>query len=180
MADLPVTLEFSGGAELLFDKIKKHQIKLPLEDNKQWKIKDLLPWIRDNLLKERPELFLQGLSVRPGILVLINDADWELMGELEYQIESNDKIVFISTLHGVDLASMLARTVGDQVACRFPEVSVANHKTIRITELQQPGSLLIARTITIASMNAIEALSISSNMPIEVTTHKEKVPVVRQ
>ncbi|XP_029656417.1 ubiquitin-related modifier 1 [Octopus sinensis] len=100
MADLPVTLEFSGGAELLFDKIKKHQIKLPLEDNKQWKIKDLLPWIRDNLLKERPELFLQGHSVRPGILVLINDADWELMGELEYQIESNDKIVFISTLHG--------------------------------------------------------------------------------
>ncbi|CAI9731125.1 Hypothetical predicted protein [Octopus vulgaris] len=72
---------------------------------------------------------------------------------------------------------MLARTVGDQVACRFPEVSVANHKTIRITELQQPGSLLIARTITIASMNAIEALSISSNMPIEVTSHKEKVPV---
>ncbi|CAJ1099405.1 Hypothetical predicted protein [Octopus vulgaris] len=80
----------------------------------------------------------------------------------------------------IDLASMLARTVGDQVACWFPEVSVANHKTIRITELQQPGSLLIARTITIASMNAIEALSISSNMPIEVTSHKEKVPVVRQ
>ncbi|CAJ1099387.1 ralA-binding protein 1-like [Octopus vulgaris] len=72
---------------------------------------------------------------------------------------------------------MSARSVGDQVACRFPEVSVANHKTIRIAELQQPGSLLIAGTITIASMYAMEAPSMSSNMPIEVTSHKEKIPV---
>lgn len=63
-------------------------------------IKRLLVWIRDNLLKERPELFMQGESVRPGILVLINEADWELMGELEYEIQENDSIVFISTLHG--------------------------------------------------------------------------------
>ncbi|CAI9741698.1 Hypothetical predicted protein [Octopus vulgaris] len=80
----------------------------------------------------------------------------------------------------VDLASMPARSVGDQVACRFPEVSVANHKTIRIAELQQPGSLLVAGTIAVASMYTMEAPSISSNMPIEVTSHKEKVPVVRQ
>lgn len=37
---------------------------------------------------------------RPGILVLINDADWELEGELEYEIRDRDEIVFISTLHG--------------------------------------------------------------------------------
>jgi ubiquitin related modifier 1 len=40
------------------------------------------------------------LFSRPGILVLINDADWELEGELEYEIVEGDKIVFISTLHG--------------------------------------------------------------------------------
>ncbi|KAB0406907.1 hypothetical protein E2I00_002037, partial [Balaenoptera physalus] len=42
-------------------------------------IRNLLVWIKKNLLKERPELFIQGDSVRPGILVLINDADWELL-----------------------------------------------------------------------------------------------------
>jgi len=60
----------------------------------------LLTWIKDNLLKQRPELFIQGESVRPGILVLINEADWELMGELDYELQENDSIVFISTLHG--------------------------------------------------------------------------------
>ena len=43
---------------------------------------------------------MQGDTVRPGILVLVNDADWELMGELDYSIQANDRIVFISTLHG--------------------------------------------------------------------------------
>ncbi|XP_076454549.1 ubiquitin-related modifier 1-like [Babylonia areolata] len=95
---LPITLEFSGGAELLFANVKKHDVQLPA--SQKWDVKSLLPWIRDNLLKERPELFMQGDTVRPGILVLVNDADWELMGELEYQIQPNDKIIFISTLHG--------------------------------------------------------------------------------
>ncbi|XP_033122081.1 ubiquitin-related modifier 1-like isoform X2 [Anneissia japonica] len=97
--ELNVTLEFSGGAELLFDKVKKHDVKLKKEDE-TWTIKNLLKWIKENLLKERPELFIHGESIRPGILVLINDADWELMGELNYEIQENDTIVFISTLHG--------------------------------------------------------------------------------
>lgn len=63
-------------------------------------VRHLLMWIRENLLKERPELFIQGESVRPGILVLINDADWELMGELDYTLQNQDNVVFISTLHG--------------------------------------------------------------------------------
>ncbi|KAJ4249447.1 Ubiquitin- modifier 1 [Fusarium torreyae] len=37
---------------------------------------------------------------RPGILVLINDADWELEGEEAYEIQSGDNILFVSTLHG--------------------------------------------------------------------------------
>lgn len=39
-------------------------------------------------------------SSRPGILVLINDADWELEGEEAYEIKSGDNILFVSTLHG--------------------------------------------------------------------------------
>jgi ubiquitin related modifier 1 len=39
-------------------------------------------------------------SRRPGILVLINDADWELEGENSYKLQKNDHIMFVSTLHG--------------------------------------------------------------------------------
>ena len=96
---LNVTLEFSGGAELLFGHCKKHAVQLDTSSEK-WNIKKLLVWIKDNLLQERPELFLQGDTIRPGILVLINDADWQLFGEIEYSLEDNDVITFISTLHG--------------------------------------------------------------------------------
>lgn len=37
---------------------------------------------------------------RPGILVLINDADWELEGEEKYQLQQGDNVLFVSTLHG--------------------------------------------------------------------------------
>uniref|UniRef100_T1JNE3 Ubiquitin-related modifier 1 homolog n=1 Tax=Strigamia maritima TaxID=126957 RepID=T1JNE3_STRMM len=96
---LPVSVEFSGGAELLFDKVSKHDIVLPPRDE-HWTIRRLLCWIKDNLLRERPELFMQDNNVRPGILVLVNDTDWQLLGELDYKIEENDQIAFISTLHG--------------------------------------------------------------------------------
>lgn len=37
---------------------------------------------------------------RPGILVLINDADWELEGEDACVLQPGDNVVFVSTLHG--------------------------------------------------------------------------------
>ncbi|XP_018419536.1 PREDICTED: ubiquitin-related modifier 1 [Nanorana parkeri] len=98
-APISLQLEFGGGAELLFNGIKKHQVTLPSRAD-PWDMKHLLEWIKDHLLKERPELFIQGDTVRPGILVLVNDADWELMGELDYKLQDQDNIVFISTLHG--------------------------------------------------------------------------------
>ncbi|KAH0947246.1 hypothetical protein HN011_007069 [Eciton burchellii] len=97
VAGVPVTIEFGGGAELLFDKKKRHDVNLPGED---WTVKQLLFWLRDNLLTERPELFMQDDTVRPGILVLINDADWELLGEGDYKLCPRDRVLFISTLHG--------------------------------------------------------------------------------
>ncbi|XP_039533863.1 ubiquitin-related modifier 1 isoform X2 [Pimephales promelas] len=77
-APLGLHLEFGGGAELLFNGVKNHHVALPSQSD-PWDMKQLLAWIRGNMLKERPELFMQGDTVRPGILVLINDADWELM-----------------------------------------------------------------------------------------------------
>lgn len=37
---------------------------------------------------------------RPGILVLINEADWELEGEGDYVLKEGDRVLFVSTLHG--------------------------------------------------------------------------------
>ena len=39
-------------------------------------------------------------GVRPGILVLINDADWELEDKDEAVLHDKDRVSFISTLHG--------------------------------------------------------------------------------
>lgn len=49
---------------------------------------------------QRTKSDLRLICSRPGILVLINDADWELEGELEYELKDRDEVVFISTLHG--------------------------------------------------------------------------------
>ena len=42
----------------------------------------------------------EGKELRPGILVLINDIDWELGGKEECIVENNDVVLFLSTLHG--------------------------------------------------------------------------------
>ncbi|OQV14306.1 putative Ubiquitin-related modifier 1 [Hypsibius exemplaris] len=102
-----IHVEFAGGVELLFDNVKK--LTIPLEcvggdtaskENKILTIKDLLQRLRQSYLKQRPELFLQGDSIKPGILVVINDCDWELMGGPDYALAPGDTVVFISTLHG--------------------------------------------------------------------------------
>ncbi|GAW05864.1 ubiquitin-related modifier 1-like protein [Lentinula edodes] len=54
-------------------------------------IEYLLYHLRDHLLQERPELFMEYKTVRPGILVLVNNTDWELEGEGEYN-ENNGLI----------------------------------------------------------------------------------------
>ena len=98
---LNLCIEFAGGAELLFDKVKTHNITLPdRQDLRPWNIELLISWITVNLLKERPELFVLGSSVRPGILVLVNNMDWEILGQLNYELQDGDCVVFISTLHG--------------------------------------------------------------------------------
>ena len=96
---LEVVVEFSGGAELLFGKKKQHKLSLS-QDGDTWTLQRLIMWLRDNLLTSRPDLFVQNNSVRPGILVLVNNTDWELLDCLDYQLQQNDIVVFISTLHG--------------------------------------------------------------------------------
>ncbi|KAK3625558.1 Ubiquitin-related modifier 1 [Elasticomyces elasticus] len=72
-----------------------------MQDGEPSNVGDLINWLCKNLIKDpRKEMFVLEDSVRPGILVLINDADWELEGEDKYELQPNDEIVFVSTLHG--------------------------------------------------------------------------------
>ncbi|KAL2892296.1 Ubiquitin-related modifier 1-like protein 2 [Bienertia sinuspersici] len=98
---MQLTLEFGGGLELLCNSVKVHKVNVDLTDGEEnLTMKRLLSWVRTNLIKERPEMFMKGDTVRPGVLVLVNDCDWELSGQLDTTLEEKDVIVFISTLHG--------------------------------------------------------------------------------
>ncbi|KAJ3190320.1 Ubiquitin- modifier 1 [Gaertneriomyces sp. JEL0708] len=95
-----ITLEFSSGTELLFEpSTTKRQLLLPEGVET---LKDLIQFISQEWIpdEKRRALFKQGDEVRPGILVLINDTDYELEGGISYQLKDGDVIVFISTLHG--------------------------------------------------------------------------------
>jgi ubiquitin related modifier 1 len=61
---------------------------------------DLIQWVRLNLVRERHDMFVLGSTIRPGVLVLVNDVDWELEDTLRYRIVEGDSFAFISTLHG--------------------------------------------------------------------------------
>ncbi|KAJ2987308.1 hypothetical protein NUW58_g4578 [Xylaria curta] len=101
--ELSVVVEFTGGLEMLFSDQRRHVLSLPVIDksNKPVTIAYLIGYLCENTMKDaRKELFVLDDHVRPGILVLINDADWELEGEEAYEIQDGDNILFVSTLHG--------------------------------------------------------------------------------
>ncbi|CAD6501788.1 BgTH12-02034 [Blumeria graminis f. sp. triticale] len=104
---LPITVEFMGGLEMLFNNQRTLSIsvpaKMPLAAGGQ--APTTLGWLIVHLCAEhmtdaRKDMFVLDGHVRPGILVLINDADWELEGEGTYTLQANDNILFVSTLHG--------------------------------------------------------------------------------
>ena len=51
-------IELSGGLELLFDKVKNHDVDVPLPESGPLTVAALLPWVKQHLLVERSELFL--------------------------------------------------------------------------------------------------------------------------
>ncbi|KAL9075113.1 MAG: hypothetical protein Q9161_001798 [Pseudevernia consocians] len=100
---VPIVVEFTGGLELLFSNRRKHQVALPStdENGQSANLAFLVRYLCENLMGDkRKEMFVMNGTVRPGILVLVNDADWELEGEDQYELKRDDNILFVSTLHG--------------------------------------------------------------------------------
>lgn len=95
-----VKTEFLGGLDQIFGKVKSSKFDVPEGTT----VTDLLQIIVDKHLEHEKDkcMFLDddGVSMKPGILVLINDVDWELEGEGEYVLQSGDLVSFTSTLHG--------------------------------------------------------------------------------
>ena len=88
-----VTIELSGGLEYDADTTK-----LEYEIGTIKTMKDVIEILRKNLTK-LAQIFTET-SVIPGIIVLINDADWELLGYLDAEISDGDVISLISSIHG--------------------------------------------------------------------------------
>merc|ERR1712098_272770 len=98
LAHMDVTLEFCGGAETHANGQKFLLLTRGGDDNT---VRDVFKKIRsENLLTDVENLIESEDSVKPGVLVLINDADWDLFDGANYVLGRKDRITFISTLHG--------------------------------------------------------------------------------
>ena len=94
---MKIKVELGGGLELLFDKIKDFEIEI---NKNECLIKDVIISMLSKI-KGNSNLFAspEGI-IKPGIIVLYNDADWEIYEKEETKVEDKDTISFISTLHG--------------------------------------------------------------------------------
>lgn len=79
---MKLKLLFSGGSEVLFNDKREHEVDVPADIN----VQKLLDWILDNLIKDkkRAELLITNGEVRPGVLVLVNDTDYEITGGVSF------------------------------------------------------------------------------------------------
>mmetsp|Transcript_9172 Transcript_9172/g.13571 ORF Transcript_9172/g.13571 Transcript_9172/m.13571 type:complete len:97 (+) Transcript_9172:39-329(+) len=95
---MKIKCEFSGGLELIFND----QAKIEVDMEKKSNMMQLIKTLKEKHMTGQADLFINQKedSIRPGILILINDSDWELFETVEYELQDGDEIVFISTLHG--------------------------------------------------------------------------------
>ncbi|KAG5468326.1 hypothetical protein LSCM1_02306 [Leishmania martiniquensis] len=95
-----ITIGLSGGCELLFNK--EASLTLTNVVPAGATVSDLIGILQRDYIKERPHLFADaaGANVLPGILILVNDCDAEVLGGVAYVLEDGDEVEFVSTLHG--------------------------------------------------------------------------------
>eukprot|EP00388_Colpodella_angusta_P005260 GDKJ01016381.1.p1 GENE.GDKJ01016381.1~~GDKJ01016381.1.p1 ORF type:complete len:101 (-),score=21.04 GDKJ01016381.1:18-320(-) len=90
-----VKISFGGGLELITG-CKECSLKI----EKPITALDVIRHVRDNVVFERASLFAIGDEIRPGILVLVDECDWELLDTIEAEVKDGTTVHFISTLHG--------------------------------------------------------------------------------
>ncbi|CAB3401316.1 unnamed protein product [Caenorhabditis bovis] len=99
MSTIPVTIDFSGGSEFLV-KSKEAKADFP----KGSTLRDVMKYVETKLVTDTDRINMlfkpNGTEVAHGVIVLINDTDIALLDEYNTVIEANDKITFVSTLHG--------------------------------------------------------------------------------
>ncbi|ETB57550.1 hypothetical protein YYC_04417 [Plasmodium yoelii 17X] len=121
-----IELKFLGGLESYLEDKSKNYVTLEI-DSKELNFENLIAFIRDNIIEKKfvfsdydivsaDEKLCKVLvdnkeysnynlkdkaKIKPGIIVLVNEYDWEILGTYSYQIKNDDKICFLSTLHGV-------------------------------------------------------------------------------
>ncbi|CAD8086406.1 unnamed protein product [Paramecium primaurelia] len=93
---MKIIVDFGGGLDVCFEN--KKELTLEFEEQ-QIKMTDVITRLK-TLCNPKKLDFFYTQQLRPGILVLINDADWELEDKEEAQLQHNDRVSFISTLHG--------------------------------------------------------------------------------
>ncbi|SCV05967.1 LANO_0H19130g1_1 [Lachancea nothofagi CBS 11611] len=97
-----VKVEFLGGLDVIFEKQRTYKLNVPSKDDSEVTVGSLIDYIVENMIKNPrdKDVFIENDTIRPGILTLINDTDWELEGEKDYVLEDGDILSFTSTLHG--------------------------------------------------------------------------------
>ena len=73
---ISVRVEFGGGLELLFSNQRSHRVEVPTTvDDKPTNLNYLIHWLKDNLLKERGELFVENNTVWVSRVSCVFNAD---------------------------------------------------------------------------------------------------------
>jgi len=72
---MKIIVELGGGLDICFENHKEIEIELECETIKMGL---LIEHLVTKCNPKKIEFFVINKSLRPGILVLINDADWEL------------------------------------------------------------------------------------------------------
>lgn len=98
---IKIKVEFLGGLDVIASSVRDHKVTLPYEEGEAT-MKEAVNYIAENLVTDPKDIpvFIEDGTVRAGILVLINDTDWELEGKEDYVVENGDVLIFTSTLHG--------------------------------------------------------------------------------
>ncbi|CRG96433.1 ubiquitin related modifier, putative [Plasmodium gallinaceum] len=121
-----IELKFLGGLESYLENKSKNHVTFEIE-SEELNFENLIAYVRNYIIVERKDVFSDYVvrsdsskmckvlvddieysnynlndkaKIKPGIIVLVNEYDWEILDTYSYKIQNNDKICFLSTLHG--------------------------------------------------------------------------------